>query len=172
MNEPLTFFNTDACTVLSLAWNGLRHPPWARFSRVTLKLVFWLVFWWYILIQSGSRSMCNSELSNTEKSTGLVVMMPMGSCEQYLCVAHSQRLFQFLPALLDLKEKEKLYSSSRFNCSVAGRFIYKPAVWIIPSYLAVEISAHSLLRPWLVIKFSSAFFLWVSDYISHHLRQK
>lgn len=137
MNEPLIFFNTDTCMALSVAWNCLRHPPWARFSRVTLKLVFWLVCWWYILIQSGSRSMCNSELSNTGKSTGLVVMMPMGSCEQYLCVAHSQRLFQFLPALLDL---------------------------------AVEISAHSLLRPWLVIKFSSAFFLWVSNYISHHLK--
>jgi len=56
--------------------------------------------------------MCNSELSNTEKSTGLVVMTPMGSHEQYLCVAHSQRLFQFLPALLDLKDKKKLYSSA------------------------------------------------------------
>ena len=54
--------------------------------------------------------MCNSELSNTEKSTGLVVMMPMESCEQYLCVTHSQRLFQFLSALLDLKEKDTLYS--------------------------------------------------------------
>lgn len=54
--------------------------------------------------------MCNSELSNTEKSTGLVVMMPMESCEHYLCVTHSQRLFQFLSALLDLKEKDTLYS--------------------------------------------------------------
>lgn len=49
--------------------------------------------------------MCNSELRNTDESTGLAVVMPTGSCEQYLCVAHSQRLFQFLPALLDLKEK-------------------------------------------------------------------
>lgn len=142
MNESLIFFNIDTCMehrnlLLSMAWNGLRHLPWAVFSKVTLKLVFWLVCWWYIPIQPGSRSMCNSELSNTEKSTRSVVMMPMGSLEQYLCVAHSQRLFQFLPALLNL---------------------------------AVEISAHSLLRPRLMIKFSSAFFLWVSNYISHHLK--
>lgn len=117
MNESLIFFNIDTCMehrnlLLSMAWNGLRHLPWAVFSKVTLKLVFWLVCWWYIPIQPGSRSMCNSELSNTEKSTRSVVMMPMGSLEQYLCVAHSQRLFQFLPALLNLKEKEKLYSSA------------------------------------------------------------
>jgi len=67
------------------------------------------------------------------------------------------------------ERKRETVQFGRFNCSVTGRFTYEPLVWLTPSYLAVEISAHSLLRPWLMVKFSSAFFFWISNYISHHL---
>lgn len=95
-------------------------------------------------------------------------MMPTRSC--FMCCARPGIAPAPAGAAGSAREGEAV-RVSRFRGSPAGRVTPKPAVWVVPAYLAVEVSAHGFLRPRLVIEFSSSLFLGVSNHVGHHLRQ-
>lgn len=102
-----------------------------------------------------------------------------------LGVPHGQGLLQLLPPLLNLlkqKDREPVsfylvqfrhwHSATRItSCFIVEQEeVHTSHRLFLYSYLAVEITANSLLRPRLMIKLCSPLFLWVPNNICHQLQ--